>query len=83
MVELDDFIREEINEINRCQIYEGLLENSYQSREILELNFNKYSIKVEFNKDVVTIYDDVFSEDEPCSITIKDFFKALKLGNQT
>ena len=78
MVKLQEFIAEEINETTRNKIFQGIIESIYGYRKRLDLIFNKYSIEIDFETNTVTIYDDVFMEDQPITLNIKSFFNAIK-----
>ncbi|MCD9586203.1 hypothetical protein [Tenacibaculum maritimum] len=73
---IDDFIKEEINNYTK-KIILNKIENKGKKQEE-ELIFNKYSLEMNFSKNIVVIYDDVFSEDLPLKICLKDFIRHLK-----
>ena len=79
MIELMDFIKEELNDYNLCRIYKGLLENIYSNRQIIELNFNRYTLEIDFDKDEVKLFDDVMLDIEPLVTNVKSFF--LEISN--
>lgn len=78
MVSLEDFVSEDLNDHTRGLIYQGLLENVYGVRQKLELVFNRYSIEIDFENDIVSIHDDIFEESESLQLNIKSFFNSIK-----
>lgn len=73
---IDNFIKEEINEHTKKLILDKIKNKGNNEKE--ELIFNKYSLEINFLKNIIVIYDDVFSEDLPLKICLEDFVIHLK-----
>lgn len=78
MVTLKEFIEEEVNGHIRDVILRSIEQGKLGNKAKDELVFNRYSLELYFPEGQVTIYDDVFSEDEPLSLRMEDFLKAIE-----
>ena len=77
MVTLSEFIKEEVNDHIKNVILETIKEGKASNKTNDELVFNRYSLELDFTKEKVTIYDDVFSEDESLSIQLEHFINVI------
>jgi hypothetical protein len=77
MVTLLGFIKEEVNDYIKSVILETIKNGKTCNKAYDELVFNRYSLELDFIEEKVTIYDDIFSEDESLSIQLAHFLEVL------
>lgn len=76
-VKLNSFIEEELNSHTKSVILSTIYEGQKAKKQKDELIFNKYSLEITFLENKVTIYDDIFTEDVPLTISLDDFVVKL------
>ena len=77
MVTIENFIKEEINELSLKVIMDSIRSGENSLKEKDEIVFNRYSLEIDFSEKKVLIYDDVFSEDEPLELMLNDFIASI------
>lgn len=77
MITITDFIAEEVNNTIRNTILTAIKQGKALNKYKDELVFNRYSLEFFFQHDLVVIYDDIFTEDDPLKITLDEFLKAI------
>ncbi len=77
MVTLTGFLGEELNSHTRDVILNTIHDGRKFRRYKVELTFNRYSLEIIFPEDRVTVYDDVFTEDEPLILCLDYFLNTI------
>lgn len=77
MVKLNSFIEEEVNSHTKSVILSTIYKGQKTKKQKDELIFNKYSLEISFLENKVTIYDDIFTEDVPLTVSLDDFVVKL------
>ena len=78
MVTIESFLEEEINECSRKVILGAIRNGRKFSKEKEEIIFNRFSVEISFLDGKVSVYDNVFSEDEPLEMRLEDFVRYIK-----
>ncbi len=77
IVTLNSFIEEELNGHTKNVILTAIRDGRKSQKHKDELIFNKYSLEIVFAENRVTIYDDVFKEDEPLELYLDEFLNTI------
>ncbi|MEM7110014.1 MAG: hypothetical protein AAF519_17435 [Bacteroidota bacterium] len=78
MVTIDSFLEEELNDHSRKVILAAIQDGEKSLKEKEEIVFNRFSLDISFAHRKVSVYDDVFSEDEPLELSLEDFIEYVK-----
>ena len=76
-ITLNNFIKEELNNHTKVIILTAIRDGRKSQKYKDELIFNKYSVEIIFPENSVTIYDDVFAEDEPLKLCLDEFVNTI------
>ncbi len=78
MVSIGNFLREELNDYSRKIILTTIKNMEESMKDHEELIFNRFSLDISFREQKVSIYNDIFSEDEPLILDINDFVNYIQ-----
>ena len=77
MITIDSFLEEELNDHSRKVILDTIQDGEKSSKDKEEIVFNRFSLDISFSDKRVLVYDDVFSEDAPLELSLKDFIQYI------
>jgi hypothetical protein len=77
MTMLMNFLKTDVNLYVRNLILETISKGKARKKEIDELIFNRYSVKIFYEKDEVLLCDDIFLEEGTLIISLVDFETTL------